>query len=109
MRERELRCACAALGIQPPRLLDYLDGHLAEADPERVIAEILAVIHRGSPTGAAQFWARWAFWSPRPYCRWAVGGQGFPLHRRDCRAIHRRRAAVAGADSEHAPGASRSR
>lgn len=45
----ELRCACVALGIQPPSLLDYLDGRLAEADPERVIAEILAVIHQVRP------------------------------------------------------------
>jgi LmbE family N-acetylglucosaminyl deacetylase len=43
VRERELRCACAALGIQPPILLDYEDGQLADADPERIVAEILAV------------------------------------------------------------------
>jgi len=49
VRERELRCACAALGIQPPRLLDYPDGHLTEADPERVIAEILAVVRQVHP------------------------------------------------------------
>jgi LmbE family N-acetylglucosaminyl deacetylase len=49
VRERELRCACAALGIQPPILLDYPDGHLTEADPERVIAEILSVIHQVCP------------------------------------------------------------
>ena len=28
-RERELECACAALGIEPPHLLDYRDGELA--------------------------------------------------------------------------------
>ncbi len=44
MREDELNCACSALGIEPPILLDYQDGHLAEADPEILIAEILAVI-----------------------------------------------------------------
>jgi len=49
VRERELRCACAALGIQPPTLLDYPDGHLAEADPERVVAEILAVVRQVHP------------------------------------------------------------
>ena len=43
VREHELRCACAALGIEPPILLDYQDGHLAEADPETIVAEILAV------------------------------------------------------------------
>lgn len=49
MRARELRCACAALGIQPPRVLDYPDGHLTEADPEWVIAEILAVVRQVRP------------------------------------------------------------
>jgi LmbE family N-acetylglucosaminyl deacetylase len=49
MRERELRCACATLGIQPPRLLDYEDGKLAEANPEQVIAHILASIHEIQP------------------------------------------------------------
>jgi len=31
VRECELRCACAALGVLPPILLDYEDGHLSEA------------------------------------------------------------------------------
>lgn len=44
LRERELRCACAALGIEPPILLDYEDGRLAEADPETMVADILAVM-----------------------------------------------------------------
>ncbi len=42
-------CACAALGIQPPHLLDYGDGHLAEADAEALTAQILAAIRE---TGA---------------------------------------------------------
>jgi LmbE family N-acetylglucosaminyl deacetylase len=49
LRERELRCACAALGIQPPILLDYQDGHLSEADPERIVSEILAVVREVRP------------------------------------------------------------
>jgi len=44
VRERELRCACAVLGIAPPQLLDYTDGHLVEADPEALIAHIMAAI-----------------------------------------------------------------
>ena len=44
VRESELICACSTLGIDPPILLDYQDGHLAEVDPEAIIAEILAVI-----------------------------------------------------------------
>ena len=49
VRENELRCACAALGIQPPILLDYQDGQLSEADPERIVSEILAVIREVRP------------------------------------------------------------
>jgi len=49
VRERELRYACAALGIEPLRLLDYPDGHLAKADSERVIAEILATVRQVHP------------------------------------------------------------
>ena len=49
VRERELRCACAALGIELPRVLDYPDGHLTEADPERVISDILAIVRQVRP------------------------------------------------------------
>ena len=49
VRERELRCACAALGIEPPHLLDCRDGHLGEADPEQLIAQILQVVNEVRP------------------------------------------------------------
>jgi LmbE family N-acetylglucosaminyl deacetylase len=49
VRECELRCACAALGIQPPHLLGYMDNHLDEADPEQVIADILSTIRQIQP------------------------------------------------------------
>jgi LmbE family N-acetylglucosaminyl deacetylase len=49
VRERELRCACAALGIQPPRLLEYADGLLQEADAEAMIAQILSVAQEVKP------------------------------------------------------------
>lgn len=49
VRENELRCACAALGIQPPILLDYQDGQLSKADPERIVSEILAVVREVRP------------------------------------------------------------
>ena len=49
VREAELRCACRALGLQPPILLNYQDGQLAEADPETLIAEILAVVRELRP------------------------------------------------------------
>jgi LmbE family N-acetylglucosaminyl deacetylase len=49
VRERELRCACAALGIEPPRLLDYQDGHLGEADPEIIVNQILGIVREARP------------------------------------------------------------
>ena len=49
VRERELRCACAALGIEPPLLLDYRDGSLQQADAETLIAQILAVAREIEP------------------------------------------------------------
>jgi LmbE family N-acetylglucosaminyl deacetylase len=44
VRERELGSACAILGIQPPILWAYPDGHLAELEPEWMSAKILAVV-----------------------------------------------------------------
>jgi len=55
VRGRELRCACAALGIEPPRLLDYKDGHLSEADPEEVIAQILKIVDEVCPQVVLSF------------------------------------------------------
>jgi len=49
VRERELRCACAALGIQSPRLLEYADGHLQEAGAEPMVAQILSVAREVKP------------------------------------------------------------
>lgn len=49
VRQRELQSACAALGIEPPRLLDYQDGQLADADRGTIIAEILAVVDQVQP------------------------------------------------------------
>jgi N-acetylglucosamine malate deacetylase 2 len=49
VRERELQAACAALGIEPPRLLDYQDGQLADADRETILAEILADVDQVRP------------------------------------------------------------
>lgn len=49
VREAELRCACAALGLEPPRLLDYRDGTLAEVDAEGLTAAILHVVREVRP------------------------------------------------------------
>jgi N-acetyl-1-D-myo-inositol-2-amino-2-deoxy-alpha-D-glucopyranoside deacetylase len=55
VREHELRCACAALGIEPPHLLSYPDGGLTDADPERVCADILAVARQVHPQALLSF------------------------------------------------------
>ncbi len=57
LREAELRCACFALGIQPPLLLDYQDGQLAEADPEQLAAQILPVVKETLPQALLTFGA----------------------------------------------------
>ena len=49
LREKELRCACAALGIRPPDLLDYQDGLLSEADPDQLVAHILQAVDKLHP------------------------------------------------------------
>jgi len=49
VRERELRCACSVLGIEPPRLLDYHDGRLKKSNPEHLTEKILAVIREVRP------------------------------------------------------------
>ena len=49
VREAELRCACAALGIEPPRLLDYHDGALSNVDEEEGAGFVLAVVRELRP------------------------------------------------------------
>ncbi len=44
VRAKELRCACDTLGIAPPHLLDYADGHLSEAQPEQLVAHVLEAV-----------------------------------------------------------------
>ena len=49
IREQELRCACSALGIDPPHLLDYRDGTLAGVDQEEAVEQILTAIRELRP------------------------------------------------------------
>ena len=49
VREQELRCACATLGIEPPLLLDYRDGTLAEVDEEEAAARVMGVAEQLRP------------------------------------------------------------
>ena len=57
VRERELRCACAALGLEPPRVRKYKDGHLQEADPSAVVADVLAYMDEVRPQVVLTFGA----------------------------------------------------
>ncbi len=41
--------ACAALGIEPPRLLDYRDGALADVDEDKAVGQVLAVVRELRP------------------------------------------------------------
>ncbi len=49
VRERELRCACAALGIEPPILLGYHDGTLAHVDEEEGVARVMPAVRTLRP------------------------------------------------------------
>lgn len=49
VREAELHCACAALGIPPPRLLDYQDGTLAHVDEGQAVAQVMEVVREMQP------------------------------------------------------------
>jgi len=49
VRERELRCSCRSLGIEPPRFLDYRDGTLAQVDEEQAIEQVARVVRELCP------------------------------------------------------------
>lgn len=44
VRERELRAACQALGVQDVRVLDHADGHVGEIDPVCLTQELVSII-----------------------------------------------------------------
>ncbi len=48
-REQELHCACAALGIEPPLLLNYNDGELDTVADEEAGGQVLAVADEFRP------------------------------------------------------------
>jgi LmbE family N-acetylglucosaminyl deacetylase len=55
VREAELRRACAHLGVQQARCLDYDDGALAEADVENLVGELTREIRTFQPTAVFTF------------------------------------------------------
>jgi len=54
-REKELACACRALGLQPPILLDYQDGRLAEVDQEEIVERIVRYVRALRPQTMLSF------------------------------------------------------
>ena len=44
VRQAELQCACRALGIEPPRILDYRDGTLPRVGEGRAIEQVVRVV-----------------------------------------------------------------
>ena len=55
VRERELRAACAILGVSSLDLLGYEDKRLAEAPPEEIRASLVRAIRRERPRVVATF------------------------------------------------------
>jgi LmbE family N-acetylglucosaminyl deacetylase len=55
VRERELRTACAAVGVTDVSFLDYVDGHLAEADPDEAVGRVVFHLRRFRPAVVVTF------------------------------------------------------
>jgi LmbE family N-acetylglucosaminyl deacetylase len=55
VREAELRRACAKLGVQQARCLDFLDGGLAEAERETLVGALTEAIRGFRPTAVFTF------------------------------------------------------
>jgi LmbE family N-acetylglucosaminyl deacetylase len=57
VRERELRAACAAVGIQDVFFMDYVDGHVDQARREEAVGRIVFHLRRLKPAVVATFTA----------------------------------------------------
>jgi LmbE family N-acetylglucosaminyl deacetylase len=49
VRERELECACATLGIEKPHLMGYIDGQLAIVHQGQAVAQLVRLIRTLRP------------------------------------------------------------
>ncbi|HEU0025755.1 MAG TPA: PIG-L deacetylase family protein [Ktedonobacterales bacterium] len=58
VREQELRSAMAAVGVSDVTFLDYIDGHLAEADQREALAKVVYQIRRFQPDVVVTFDAK---------------------------------------------------
>jgi LmbE family N-acetylglucosaminyl deacetylase len=57
VRERELRAACAAAGVEDVFFLDYVDGHVEEARRDEAVGRIVFHLRRLRPAVVATFTA----------------------------------------------------
>jgi len=48
-RVHELQCACQVLGLLPPIILGFPDGHLQESDKNLLVQEISSIVQRINP------------------------------------------------------------
>jgi LmbE family N-acetylglucosaminyl deacetylase len=64
VRERELRAACAAVDVYNVAFLDYIDGHLAEADEREAVGRIVFHLRRLHPAVVATFAANGGYGHP---------------------------------------------
>ncbi|HXH20530.1 MAG TPA: PIG-L family deacetylase [Dehalococcoidia bacterium] len=55
VREEELRAAAAVLGVRDVRFLDYIDGHVDEADPKTIIGQMASRIRQVRPEVVVTF------------------------------------------------------
>lgn len=55
VREQELRNACAAVGVTDVSFLDYIDGHLAEADVNDAVGRVVHHLRRFRPDVVVTF------------------------------------------------------
>lgn len=55
VRSQELQAAAAALGLAGVRFLGYLDGRLAEADPDKAVTQLVDILHAEQPQAVITF------------------------------------------------------
>lgn len=64
IREAELRCASEHLGLHEVSLLDYIDGEVDQADPQEIVAKLVAHLRRIKPQVVVSFGPDGAYGHP---------------------------------------------
>ncbi|MFW5714542.1 MAG: PIG-L deacetylase family protein [Brevefilum sp.] len=55
VRAEELRCACQALGLEPPIILSYPDGQISSIEPTKILSDILETVDQVQPHSIISF------------------------------------------------------